>query len=196
MAYALLGHSDKGGLTLMANVYTKEHNAQMRIKDSPYAGAARVLGYDNKQREWIDDIKDARKAEEKRQKRKDIPGFLLMCLGYLGVFLLAIGLFAGGYRMLSQAPNWDTVTKTPVTSSTANSPTPTSSSSVTSSPSSAPTPTSKCTTVIGSYSVSTGICKDSKTEETGGNQANLKTIVGILIVMFLALSLLCGADRL
>ena len=85
----------------MANVYTKEHNAQMRIKDSPYAGAARVLGYDDKQRGWIDDIRDARKAEEKQQKRKDILGFLLMCLGYLGVFLLIAGLFAGGFHVLS-----------------------------------------------------------------------------------------------
>lgn len=101
----------------MANVYTKEHNAQMRIKDSPYAGAARVLGYDDKQRGWIDDIRDARKAEEKQQKRKDILGFLLMCLGYLGVFLLIAGLFAGGFHVLSQAHNGGATTKPAVTSS-------------------------------------------------------------------------------
>ena len=107
----------------MANVYTKEHNAQMRIKDSPYAGAARVLGYDDKQRGWIDDIRDARKAEEKQQKRKDILGFLLMCLGYLGVFLLIAGLFAGGFHVLSQAHNGGATTKPAVTSSVTDSPT-------------------------------------------------------------------------
>ncbi len=95
----------------MVNVYTKEHNAAKRIKDSPYAGAARVLGYDNKQRGWIDDIKNVRKAEEKQQKRKDILGLLLTCLGYLGVFLLIAGLFAGGFHVLSQAHNGGATTK-------------------------------------------------------------------------------------
>lgn len=172
----------------MANIYTKEYNAQVRIKDSPYAGAARVLGYDNKQRGWIDDIKDARKAEEKQQKRKDILGFLLMCLGYLGVFLLVVGLFTGGFHVLSQAHNGGATAKPAVTSSVTDSPAPT--------PSSTPTATSKCTTVIGSYTVSTGICKDNKTEETGRNRETLKTLVGILIAMFIILSLLCGVDRL
>lgn len=72
----------------MVKVYTKEHIAQMRIKDSPYAGAAHILGYGDKQREWIDGIKDARKAEEKRQKRKKIPGAFLKASGYLGVFFV------------------------------------------------------------------------------------------------------------
>lgn len=168
----------------MANVYTKEHNAQMRIKDSPYAGAARVLGYDDKQRGWIDDIRDARKAEEKQQKRKDILGFLLMCLGYLGVFLLIAGLFAGGFHVLSQAHNGGATTKPAVTSSVTDSPTPT--------PSSTPTATSKCTTVIGSYSVTTGICK----EDTSGIKINLKSVVTALIVIFFMLTLITLPRRL
>ncbi|MCG5105684.1 hypothetical protein MBO12_01460 [Candidatus Saccharibacteria bacterium] len=168
----------------MANVYTKEHNAQMRIKDSPYAGAARVLGYDDKQRGWIDDIRDARKAEEKQQKRKDILGFLLMCLGYLGVFLLIAGLFAGGFHVLSQAHNGGATTKPAVTSSVTDSPTPT--------PSSTPTATSKCTTVIGSYSVTTGICK----EDTSGIKINLKSVVTALIVIFFMLTLITLPMRL
>lgn len=168
----------------MANVYTKEHNAQMRIKDSPYAGAARVLGYDDKQRGWIDDIRDARKAEEKQQKRKDILGFLLMCLGYLGVFLLIVGLFAGGFHVLSQAHNGGATTKPAVTSSVTDSPTPT--------PSSTPTATSKCTTVIGSYSVTTGICK----EDTSGIKINLKSVVTALIVIFFMLTLITLPMRL
>lgn len=168
----------------MANVYTKEHNAQMRIKDSPYAGAARVLGYNDKQRGWIDDIRDARKAEEKQQKRKDILGFLLMCLGYLGVFLLIAGLFAGGFHVLSQAHNGGATTKPAVTSSVTDSPTPT--------PSSTPTATSKCTTVIGSYSVTTGICK----EDTSGIKINLKSVVTALIVIFFMLTLITLPMRL
>lgn len=168
----------------MANVYTKEHNAQMRIKDSPYAGAACVLGYDDKQRGWIDDIRDARKAEEKQQKRKDILGFLLMCLGYLGVFLLIAGLFAGGFHVLSQAHNGGATTKPAVTSSVTDSPTPT--------PSSTPTATSKCTTVIGSYSVTTGICK----EDTSGIKINLKSVVTALIVIFFMLTLITLPMRL
>lgn len=168
----------------MANIYTKEHNAQMRIKDSPYAGAARVLGYDDKQRGWIDDIRDARKAEEKQQKRKDILGFLLMCLGYLGVFLLIAGLFAGGFHVLSQAHNGGATTKPAVTSSVTDSPTPT--------PSSTPTATSKCTTVIGSYSVTTGICK----EDTSGIKINLKSVVTALIVIFFMLTLITLPMRL
>lgn len=172
----------------MANIYTKEHDAQVRIKDSPYAGAARVLGYDNKQRGWIDDIKDAREAEEKRQKRKDILGFLLMCLGYLGVFLFVIGLFAGGFHVLSQAHNGGATTKPAVTSSVTDSPTPT--------PSSTPTATSKCTTVIGTYSVSTGICKDGKTTETSGIKIHLKSVVTALIVIFFMLTLITPPMRL
>lgn len=180
----------------MANIYTKEHNAYMRIKDSPYAGAARVLGYDDKQREWIDGIKKVREAEEKQQKRKDILGFLLMCSGYLGVFLFVIGLFAGGFHMLSQAHNGGATTKPAVTSSVTDSPTPTPSSSATSSPSSAPTPTSKCTTVIGSYSVTTGICKEGKTTETSGVKIHLKSVVTALIVIFFMLALITHPMRL
>lgn len=172
----------------MVKVYTKEHIAQMRIKESPYAGAAHILGYGDKQSEWIDGIKDARKAEEKRQKRKKIPGALLKASGYLGVFLFVIGLFAGGYRMLSQAPNWDTVTKTPVTSSATDSPTPT--------PSSTPTVTSKCTTIIGSYTVSTGICKEGTTTDTSGIKINLKSVVTALIVIFFMLALITLPMRL
>lgn len=172
----------------MANVYTKEHNAQMRIKESPYAGAARVLGYDDKQRGWINEIKDARKAEEKQQKRKDIRGFLLMCLGYLGVFLLIAGLFAGGFHVLSQVHNGGATTKPAVTSSVTDSPTPT--------PSSAPTATSKCTTVIGSYSVSTGICKEGKTTDISGIKINLKSVVTALIVIFFMLALITLPMRL
>lgn len=172
----------------MVKVYTKEHIAQMRIKDSPHAGAAHILGYGDKQREWIDGIKDARKAEEKRQKRKKIPGAFLKASGYLGVFLFVIGLFAGGFHILSQAHNGGATTKPAVTSSVTDSPTPT--------PSSTPTVTSKCTTVIGSYSVSTGICKDSKTEETGRNREALKVGMGLFAVTFLAFGLLFVVARL
>lgn len=142
------------------------------------------MGYDDKQRGWIDDIRDARKAEEKQQKRKDILGFLLMCLGYLGVFLLIAGLFAGGFHVLSQAHNGGATTKPAVTSSVTDSPTPT--------PSSTPTATSKCTTVIGSYSVTTGICK----EDTSGIKINLKSVVTALIVIFFMLTLITLPMRL
>lgn len=172
----------------MVKVYTKEHNAAKRIKDSPYAGAARVLGYDNKQRGWIDDIKDVRKAEEKRQKRKKIPGTLLKILGYLGIFLFVIGLFAGGFHVLSQAHNGGATTKPAVTSSVTDSPTPT--------PSSTPTATSKCTTVIGSYSVTTGICKEGETTETSGVKIHLKSVVTALIVIFFMLALITLPMRL
>lgn len=172
----------------MVKVYTKEHNAQMRIKDSPYAGAAHILGYDDKQREWIDGIKDARKAEEKRQKRKKIPGALLKASGYLGVFLFVVGLFAGGFHVLSQAHNGGGTTKPAVTSSVTDSPTPT--------PSSTPTATSKCTTIIGSYSVSTGICKEGKTTDTSGIKINLKSVVTALIVIFFMLALITLPMRL
>lgn len=168
----------------MVKVYTKEHIAQMRIKDSPYAGAAHILGYDDKQREWTDGIKDARKAEEKRQKRKKIPGAFLKASGYLGVFLFVIGLFAGGFHVLSQAHNGGATTKPAVTSSVTDSPTPT--------PSSTPTVTSKCTTVIGSYTVSTGICK----EGTSGIKINLKSVVTALIVIFFMLALITLPMRL
>lgn len=172
----------------MVKVYTKEHIAQMRIKDSPYAGAAHILGYGDKQREWIDGIKDARKAEEKRQKRKKIPGAFLKASGYLGVFLFVIGLFAGGFHMLSQAHNGGATTKPAVTSSVTDSPTPT--------PSSTPTATSKCTTVIGSYSVSTGICKEGTTTDTSGIKINLKSVVTALIVIFFMLALITLPMRL
>ena len=172
----------------MVKVYTKEHIAQMRIKDSPYAGAAHILGYGDKQREWIDGIKDARKAEEKRQKRKKIPGAFLKASGYLGVFLFVLGLFAGGFHVLSQAHNGGATTKPAVTSSVTDSPTPT--------PSSTPTVTSKCTTVIGSYSVSTGICKDSETKKTGEVQQAFKILISFLVVIFLTSGLLLVVTRL
>jgi hypothetical protein len=170
----------------MVKVYTKEHIAQMRIKDSPYAGAAHILGYGDKQREWIDGIKDARKAEEKRQKRKKIPGAFLKASGYLGVFLFVIGLFAGGFHVLSQAHNGGATTKPAVTSSVTDSPTPT--------PSSTPTATSKCTTVIGSYSVSTGICKNSEVNDSHSLQVDLKFIVGVVIMLCIIGALIADRD--
>lgn len=170
----------------MVKVYTKEHIAQMRIKDSPYAGAAHIFGYGDKQREWIDGIKDARKAEEKRQKRKKIPGAFLKASGYLGVFLFVIGLFAGGFHVLSQAHNGGATTKPAVTSSVTDSPTPT--------PSSTPTATSKCTTVIGSYSVSTGICKNSEVNDSHSLQVDLKFIVGVVIMLCIIGALIADRD--
>lgn len=124
------------------------------------------------------------KLKKSNKKRKDILGFLLMCLGYLGVFLLIAGLFAGGFHVLSQAHNGGATTKPAVTSSVTDSPTPT--------PSSTPTATSKCTTVIGSYSVTTGICK----EDTSGIKINLKSVVTALIVIFFMLTLITLPMRL
>ena len=43
----------------MVNVYTKERNAQIRIKESPYAGSARILGYDRLQYDWVEGIRKA-----------------------------------------------------------------------------------------------------------------------------------------
>lgn len=53
----------------MVKVYTKEHNAAKRIKDSPYAGSARILGYDKLQCDWVEGIQKAQDAEKSRRKR-------------------------------------------------------------------------------------------------------------------------------
>ena len=52
--------------------------------------------------------------------------------------------------------------------------------------------TSKRTTVIGSYTVSTGICK----EGTSGIKINLKSVVTALIVIFFMLALITLPMRL
>lgn len=104
----------------------------------------------------------------------------------MGVFLFVIGLFAGGFHVLSQAHNGGATTKPAVTSSVTDSPTPT--------PSSTPTATSKCTTVIGSYSVSTGICKNSEVNDSHSLQVDLKFIVGVVIMLCIIGALIADRD--
>ena len=162
----------------------ERRNMHINTKGSPYAGSARILGYDKLQCDWVEGIQKAQDAEKSRRKRRELGKTIAVIIG----ICFTLGLLGGAFYGVTQH-----VLPKHTASAPAN--------QVTSSPSpSPPTPSSspsdKCTTVIGSYSVSTGICKDSKTDEIAGDREALKTLVGILIVMFLVLSLLCGADRL
>lgn len=158
----------------MANVYTKEHNAQMRIKESPYAGAARVLGYDDKQHEWIDGIKKTQDAEKSRQKRRELGKTIAVIIG----ICLTLGLLGGAFYGVTQHVLPKHTAAAPANQVTSSpSPTPSTPSS---------SPSSKCTTVIGSYSVSTGICKESSSSsnESSGSSKDVWFALGLIIVIF------------
>ena len=169
----------------MANVYSKEHNARMRIKDSPYAGSARILGYDKLQCDWVEGIQKAQDAEKSRRKRRELGKTIAVIIG----ICFTLGLFGGAFYGVTQHVLPKHTASAPA-NQVASSPTPTPST-----PSSSPS--DKCTTVIGSYSVSTGICKDSnKTEETARAREVLRILVGMIVIMFLVFGILLFATRL
>ena len=168
----------------MVNVYTKERNAQIRIKESPYAGSARILGYDRLQYDWVEGIRKAQDAEKSRRKRRELGKTIAVIIG----ICFTLGLLGGAYYGVTQHVLPKHTASAPANQVTSSpSPTP-------STPS--PSPSDKCTTVIGSYSVSTGICKDSKTDKTGEVQKVLKILMSFIVLIFLGLGFLLVVTRL
>lgn len=168
----------------MTKVYTKEYNAAMQIKESPYAGSARILGYDRLQYDWAEGIQKAQDAEKSRRKRRELGKTIAVIIG----ICFTLGLLGGAFYGVTQH-----VLPKHTASAPAN--------QVTSSPSPTPStlsssPSDKCTTVIGSYSVSTGICKDSKTDKTGEVQKALKILMSFIVLIFLGLGFLLVVTRL
>lgn len=168
----------------MVNVYTKERNAQIRIKESPYAGSARILGYDRLQYDWVEGIRKAQDAEKSRRKRRELGKTIAVIIG----ICFTLGLLGGAFYGVTQHVLPKHTASAPANQVTSSpSPTP-------STPS--PSPSDKCTTVIGSYSVSTGICKDSKTDKTGEVQKVLKILMSFIVLIFLGLGFLLVVTRL
>lgn len=168
----------------MAKVYTKEHNAAMQIKESPYAGSARILGYDRLQYDWVEGIKKAQDAEKSRRKRRELGKTIAVIIG----ICFTLGLLGGALYGVTQHVLPKHTASAPANQVTSSpSPTPSTPSS---------SPSDKCTTVIGSYSVSTGICKDSKTEKTGEVQKVLKILMSFIVLIFLGLGFLLVVTRL
>jgi hypothetical protein len=168
----------------MVKVYTKEHIAQMRIKDSPYAGSARILGYDRLQCDWVEGIQKAQDAEKSRWKRRELGKTIAVIIG----ICFTLGLLGGALYGVTQHVLPKHTASAPANQVTSSpSPTPSTPSS---------SPSSKCTTVIGSYSVSTGICKDSETQNTGEVQKVLKILMSFIVLIFLGLGFLLVVTRL
>lgn len=168
----------------MTKVYTKEHNAAMQIKESPYAGSARILGYDRLQYDWVEGIQKAQDAEKSRRKRRELGKTIAVIIG----ICFTLGLLGGALYGVTQHVLPKHTASAPANQVTSSpSPTPSTPSS---------SPSDKCTTVIGSYSVSTGICKDSKTEKTGEVQKVLKILMSFIVLIFLGLGFLLVVTRL
>lgn len=82
----------------MVKVYTKEHNAAKRIKDSPYAGSARILGYDKLQCDWVEGIQKAQDAEKSRRKRRELGKTIAVIIG----ICFTLGLLGGAFYGVTQ----------------------------------------------------------------------------------------------
>lgn len=82
-----------------------------RVANSPYMGAAQALGYDHKQRDWIQAIQDEKDAEESRVARQNLGKSALRVLGVLAVIGLIIGLIIAAIYGLSQVPWGDLLPK-------------------------------------------------------------------------------------
>lgn len=168
----------------MAKVYTKEHNAAMQIKESPYAGSARILGYDKLQCDWVEGIQKAQDADKSRRKRRELGKTIAVIIG----ICFTLGLLGGALYGVTQHVLPKHTASAPANQVTSSpSPTPSTPSS---------SPSDKCTTVIGSYSVSTGICKGSKTDKTGEVQKVLKILMSFIVLIFLGLGFLLVVTRL
>ena len=92
-----------------------------RVANSPYMGAARVLGYDHKQRDWIKAIQDAKDAEEARVARQELGKSALKVLGVLVIIGAVIGLIIAAIYGLSQVPWGDLLPKSTPASTTSSS---------------------------------------------------------------------------
>lgn len=166
----------------MVKVYTKEHNAAKRIKDTPYAGSARILGYDKLQCDWVEGIQKAQDAEKSRRKRRELGKTIAVIIG----ICFTLGLLGGAFYGVTQHVLPKHTASAPANQVTSSpSPTPSTPSS---------SPSDKCTTVIGSYSVSTGICKNSEVNDSHSLQVDLKFIVGVVIMLCIIGALIADRD--
>lgn len=82
-----------------------------RVANSPYRGAAQALGYDHKQRDWVQVIQDAKEAEESRIARQKLGKSALKVLGVLVIIGAIIGLIVAAIYGLSQVPWGDLLPK-------------------------------------------------------------------------------------
>mgnify|MGYP000850769235 FL=1 len=166
----------------MTKVYTKEYNAAMQIKESPYAGSARILGYDKLQYDWVEGIQKAQDAEKLRRKRRELGKTIAVIIG----ICFTLGLLGGALYGVTQHVLPKHTASAPANQVTSSpSPTPSTPSS---------SPSDKCTTVIGSYSVSTGICKDSAVNDSNSPQVDLKFLVGVVIMLCIIGTLIADRD--
>ena len=155
-----------------------------RVANSPYRGAAQALGYDKLQYDWVEGIKKAQDAEKSRRKRRELGKTIAVIIG----ICFTLGLLGGAFYGVTQHVLPKHTASAPANQVTSSpSPTPSTPSS---------SPSDKCTTVIGSYSVSTGICKDNETKKTGEVQQAFKILISFLVVIFLTSGLLLVVTRL
>lgn len=92
-----------------------------RVANSPYRGAAQALGYDHKQRDWVQVIQDAKEAEESRIARQKLGKSALKVLGVLVIIGVIIGLIIAAIYGLSQVPWGDLLPKSPPANTTSSS---------------------------------------------------------------------------
>lgn len=64
----------------MIKVFNGRCNMQINTKGVPYAGAARILGYDKRQYDWVEGIRKAQDAEKLRRKRRELGKLLPLLL--------------------------------------------------------------------------------------------------------------------
>lgn len=120
------------------------------VASSRYAGAAQVLGYDQKQADWVaghEELIRVREARERRRKRLILAGRIT---AWLTVIAVVLGLLIAGVSWLanvSHEANERAKAEASISASMSPSPTPSSTPSPTvtsASPTPSPTPTEKC----------------------------------------------------
>lgn len=155
---------------------------QINTKGVPYAGAARILGYDKRQYDWVEGIRKAQDAEKLRRKRRELGKLLPLLLASVSL----LGCLVAHFMVVTQHVLPKHTASAPANQVTSSpSPTPSTPSS---------SPSDKCTTVIGSYSVSTGICKDSAVNDSNSPQVDLKFLVGVVIMLCIIGTLIADRD--
>lgn len=166
----------------MIKVFKGRCNMQINTKGVPYAGAARILGYDKRQYDWVEGIRKAQDAEKSRRKRRELGKTIAIIIG----ICFTLGLLGGALYGVTQHVLPKHTASAPANQVTSSpSPTPSTPSS---------SPSDKCTTVIGSYSVSTGICKDSAVNDSNSPQVDLKFLVGVVIMLCIIGTLIADRD--
>jgi hypothetical protein len=171
------------------------------VASSRYAGAAQVLGYDQKQADWVaghEELVRAREARARRRKRLILAGRIT---AWLAVIAVVLGLLIAGVSWLanvSHEANERAKAEASISASMSPSPTPSSTPSpspTSASPKPSPTPTEKCLTHEERVNTIDGspeseYCKNQ--ERISRTKGMLQAVIPLICVLLLVLVMIRG----